>query len=299
MYNNNAQEIQPQSRRSVEEAFNASQLGMSRRWAPLTYNRSHLGQSVFRSAEGCFVTCANNYAWVDLATLKPPSSSAGAVLRSSFACLPCSSAFMGGGGQKKYSVWNYSRGGGVYGGCYTCPPRTDTIAEQDVMCQSPAGYGHPIGTPVNVTVIVGASDVGVSGSVPNVTVPSLRWPYIHHSSEVFFQCCNEDLECKLFTKLELDLNQASVGPGSAYAACKAQEQAIGWRRRRQLLQQQQQLSTGEEEGVQACWISQYNTKRGDNTCYDCPEGLCVCMFGRATTTTDACLCLGRLLNATE
>jgi hypothetical protein len=259
----------------VREAFNASQARVSRRWAPLGYNSTHVGQSVLRSVpEGCWLTCVNNYAWVDLVTGKPPLITAGSppLVQKRYACVPCVSALMGGSLKRPlYSVWNYSRGGGRFGGCYTCPRNTDTIEGRDQMCESPPGFGQPRGKAVNVTVVL-AGNTALVGGVPNVTVMSQRLPLIYPSDQVYFQCCNKDRQCRLFNKSDVDRNQASLSEGSAYAACTRQY-AIG--RRRALLQADNNNNGGDEEEaveMQECFTSQYNTRRGDNNCYNCPIG---------------------------
>lgn len=249
---------------SLKKVFDQSQLTWSRRWAPLSFNSSHLGQSVFKTLEGCFVTCINNYAWIDLTTGKPPLSSTTSntnfQLQKQFACLPCNLINTQSKPQAKFSVWNFSRGnGGRFGGCYTCPEYTDTIIESDIMCESNAGYGKPIGNPVNVTIVIPPSDTTMTSnfffftSIPRlivrgkkrnllqsiststttttsidnfnqqekmfVTVPSLRLPFIRPSTQSFFLCCGTDIPCRLFTKADLDRDQNSLGIGSAYDKC--------------------------------------------------------------------------------
>ena len=154
---------------------------------------------------------------------------------------------------------------GRYGACYTCPPNTDTVAERDVMCESLPGYGLPIGTPSLVTVAT-PSALAVEG-VPRVGVLSLRMPHIVPSTQDYFLCCGQDMQCRLFKKSELDLNQGTVGPGSYFEKCSSSSSlntsSIVARR---LLQQ------GDGGEIQRCFTSQYNPLRGDNTCYDCPPG---------------------------
>ena len=224
---------------------------MSRRWVPrAAYNASlHLGQSVFRSAEGCLVTCVNNYAWVDLRTGKPPTADGAVLLQKHFACLPCEV-------NKYYAVWNYSRPGGRYGACYPCPANTNTIAGRDVMCESIAGYGVPHGTARNVTVVMVTSDTKVE-----LTVPSVRMPFVRASTTAYFKCCANDTDCRIFNKYEIDTNQNSLNKDSAWDRCTRLSSEVP---RRRLLQ-----SGG---AIEACKVAQYNGARGDDTCYACPEG---------------------------
>jgi hypothetical protein len=224
-----------------------------RRWPPPTYNSSvHLGRSVFQSAEGCLVTCVNNFVWTGLSTNRNHSSR----LQPGMSCEPCPPGL--------YSVWNYSRGAqGRLGACYRCPPNTNTIAESDGMCESLPGFGQPIGTPTNITVATLASGMEVT----YVTVPSLRMPHIRPSNQVYFLCCGKDVPCRLFTRAELDVNQASLGPGSAYDRCTRQQRQTpgnATNRRRGLLQA--------DLVIEQCRTSQYNGARGDNNCYNCPQG---------------------------
>jgi len=312
---------------SLKEIFNQSQLTWSRRWAPLSFNQSHLGQSVFETTEGCFVTCINNYAWIDLITGKPPLLSSNYQLKTQLACLPCE--FLGGGGGQtdaNYSLWNYSRSSGRYGGCYTCPIHTDTIIQRDIMCESRIGYGNPIGNAVNVTIVFPSSDITIisnstsylnSGlkirrkrnllqlfdatTISNedspifstsmdifaqqdklfITVPSLRMPLIQPSTQTYFLCCGSDILCRIFTKAEIDRDQNSLGIGSAYQKCISTANGnniLTLMQNKTLLNTSTTLtrrlfqSATNDDVVQPCFTSQYNTERGDNTCYNCPQG---------------------------
>ena len=261
-----------------QQALNVSQLDVSRRWVPFNYNRS-ASDSVMTSDEGCLVACVNNFVWIDLKTGRFPLKRS---LMPSYACLPCASTFLRAPlvtpGTPLYSVYTYSSQTqtpavanpqqqtaiqgmqGKAGGCYTCPPNTDTIQSSDIMCQSPPGYGKPIGVPV-VVQIVSNSDLSVAGVV---TIQTMKTPIIKASSQEYFQCCGQDTRCKIFTRSELDKNQNIFGPNSFYTTCTNNRTgAIYGATSRRLM--------GDGDS-QKCYGAQFNTQRGDNTCFNCPEG---------------------------
>ena len=276
------------------DAFNLSQLSVSRRWAPSTNFSSG---AMMKSAEGCIVACINNFAWINMQTSKPAITTGSFMtsLQDHFACLPCESPFIKQGliGSSSetsssssqlhlYSIWNYTQAPmlsvvkgstlqlmqGMYGACYTCPPNTDTIAESDVMCESQPGHGKPKGIATTVTVVT-ASALEVTG-LPQINVPSIRsMPFIRPSNQDYFLCCGKDIPCRIFTKANLDLNQGSLGKGSYYDKCTniANNATSSSSNSRTLLQ----TSTNDQK-IEACYGSQYNVDRGDNTCYDCPPG---------------------------
>ena len=211
------------------------------------------------SPEGCLVACINNYVWIDTASGLFPQ---GNQLQGTWACVPCSSAFIT-ATPPLYSVWNCSGGqtpahasGALKemqskaGACFACPANTDTIASSDSMCEAIPGYGQPVGTPVTVSVSLGSLVAGLP-------VLSAITPLVVPSTVEYFSCCGNDQPCQIFSKMEMDLDQASFGPNSFYAACSRINVS-----RRRLLQ---------TEGLQACFAGQYNQERGNTICFSCPQ----------------------------
>lgn len=221
-----------------------------------------------RSDNGCMVVCVNNYVWIDVQTGRQAQ---GPRLSPSYACLPCASEYMQGQATDHsaiYSVWNFRRGSGRLGGCYSCPPNTNTIAESDVMCESIIGYGTPVGTPVNVSVMVDSSQKF------SVTVPSVRGPAFRPSTQTYYICCGANIPCRIFNSSQLDKTQVPLGEGSAYATCVKQNSVM---RNTSALSSSSSSSSPQRrllvsDSVQACYTGQYNHKRGDNACYSCPAG---------------------------
>ena len=281
------------------EALNASQLSRSRRWAP----NASLPSVRIHNRTGCMVTCVNNLAWIDLETGLPPSQQrrSGQELKAQHACLQCSSAFIrwplvDPSATPLYSVWNFTGGSfpavaqgnsgtaiqamrGLWGGCYTCPPNTNTIDGRDRMCESPPGYGKPVGAPKVVSVVVGGMK---GGSLPVVQLLSYRTPFIRPSSREYFLCCGADVQRQLFQKKDMDLDQAHFAPNTFYAQCISNVTGSKYGGVRRLLQQ--------EGAVEECWSGLYNAERGDNTCYSCPAGASTGYVMGMTTLSD-CKCL--------
>ena len=226
------------------------------------------------------MACVNNFVWIDTQTGLLP---AGTALSPQHVCIPCSSDFVRWPLQVPttplFSVWSFQGGlapviapghqgtpiqamQGKAGACYACPPNTDTIATSDVMCQSPPGFGKPVGTPTLVSIQMGG--VLTVGQTPIARVLSLRTPIIKPSSQDFFLCCGRDLQCRLFQKAEMDRNQAHFGPDSFYMQCTNNATGAIYGGGKRLLS-----ADGE---VQACYASQYNGERGNDVCNECPQG---------------------------
>ena len=267
------------------QALNASMLSTSRRWISTAWIQKGNNASVMVSAEGCVLACINNYVWIDTSTGFFPSK--GNLLQPSYACIPCTSEYIlqSTTSITLYSVWNASQatvGGGLNlksggttvlsqmqgkpGSCFTCPTNTDTIEDSDIPCQSPPGYGQPVGTPVTVAVNIGA---GVeTGTV--ISVPSVATPVINPSTSDYFLCCNKNMQCKTFTENYVDTNQASFCPNCFYSKC-IDENTLTVVFNSSTTTNKKLLSV--PSSIQACFTGQYNLDRGDTTCYACPLGL--------------------------
>ena len=283
----------------LQQELNVSLERATRRWV-LPHGSN---DSMLVSSEGCLVACVNNYVWIDTRTGRFPRSTK-SMLMPYHACIRCSSAFITQASQPQqqplYSVWNYQGARlalkgmdsalwdvqGFAGGCFACPPNTDTVEGTDIMyasshrfvvicrdlrcdtyrCQSMVGFGVPVGTPTYVTIVRG--DLSSSSILPTHRVPSMRTPLlIHPSNQEYFSCCGEDNLCKIFLKSTMDLDQAHFTAGSFYVSCTNNVTGAlytGSSSRRLL----QSSSTG----VQACFSGQYNDERGNDVCYSCPQG---------------------------
>ena len=287
-------------------ALNESQLARSRRW--LSHDNRSV-PSVFLSEEGCAVTCVNNYVWIDFSTGRPPADN---LLRPHYACVPCNSDFIrvpsGTTDQALYSVWNY-RGvmipqpnprdktsifaqmqkNNMTGGCYLCPPNTNTIPEVDIMCQTIPGFGISavMGVPVGVTtrsIEAKAITLETSETFQTVFYMSKRTPVVRVSDTVYFTCCGKnDQGCKVFEKKEIDRDQSILlGSGSFYGQCT--NNVTGARYARRLL---------EDEGIplEKCLVGQYNHLRGSTICFDCPLGASTVEPYHGVDARGKCKCL--------
>ncbi len=74
------------------------------------------------------------------------------------------------------------------------------------------------------------------------------------------------MQCKLFEKSVMDLDQGHFAPNSFYSKCTNNATGAVYTGKRQLLLDAQ-------PGIQACYASQYNEERGNDVCYECPQGL--------------------------
>jgi len=129
-------------------------------------------------------------------------------------------------------------------------------------CESPVGYGNPVGIAVVVTIVRGE----LGGAVlPRVKVPSVRTPVITPSSNEYFVCCGVDNLCKVFLKQDMDLDQAHFTPDSFYVKCVNNVTGATY-----TSASSRRLSSSQD--VQACYGGQYNNARGNTICYSCPEG---------------------------
>lgn len=289
-------------------ALNESQLDRSRRWP--SYNQSL--PSVFMSEEGCAVTCVNNYVWIDFSTGKPPQHTNN-ILKPHYACVPCNSDFvripLATTALPLYSVWNYSgvmvphpnpkdknsvfaqmQKNNMTGGCYLCPPNTNTIPEVDIMCQTIPGFGKSsvMGVPVGITtrsIEAKAITLETSEAFQTVFYMSKRTPVVSVSDTVYFTCCrNNDQACKVFEKKEIDKDQSILlGSGSFYGQCT--NNLTGARYARRLLEEKGEIP------LEKCLVGQYNHRRGGTVCFDCPLGASTVEPYHGVDAKGKCKCL--------
>jgi len=135
-----------------------------------------------------------------------------------------------------------------------------------------------VGVPVQVQVTTGTT---LQYKRPPLTILSSRLPFIPVSGGQFFWCCGDDVKCKLFMKSELDANQNDLRRGF-YSKCTNNASGAEYQLRR--------LMQAEEE-MQPCWAGQYNARRGDDTCFSCPNGASTPEPFTGTTARERCKCL--------
>lgn len=286
------------------KALNTSQLDRSRRWLKPSVGK--LASSVFVSGEGCVVTCVNNYAWIDFSTGLPPVPDKNHTLQARYVCIPCYCDYLG--GQSLYSVWNYSgvlvplsgslvnikalnlmQVSNLTGGCYACPPNTDTIPNVDTMCQAKPGFGikTQVGVEIEITTI-SSGDPVIGSGIPVINTmlyTSIRLPGLRPSNNQFFTCCGlKDTKCQIFEKRVLDADQTN--PARFNLLCKNNATGANYTRtgvRRLLLE--------EDQPLEQCMVGQYNHIRGGTTCFNCPNGASTIEPYNEITNRDKCACL--------
>lgn len=287
-------------RTQLWSALNTSQKDRSRRW--LNPSVAKLS-SVFVSDEGCVVACINNYVWIDFRTGLPPVPDTNHTLQAHYACIPCQCEYLG--NQPLYSVWNYAgvlvpletvvvalnlmQQQNLTGGCYACPPNTDTIPSIDIICQAIPGFGIKTqeGVEVGITTVIATRDTFGTGILTMNTIPytSLRMPRLRVSNNNFFTCCGlVDQKCQIFEKSVLDGDQNN--PTIFNLRCKNMATGANYTREagsRRLLET--------NSALEKCMVGQYNHIRGATTCFNCPSGASTIEPYHQITDRDQCACL--------
>ena len=296
------------------EALNASTIGFSRRWLPYPPD-GKLNASVFRSQEGCLVTCINNYAWIDFTTGLPPSfsvSSKNRELLPQYACIPCNSRFLGAAVGAYYSVWNQSKifvplppgqptlsplvqMQGQPGACHLCPPNTETISSVDEMCLAKPGYGLNAnnGVPVVLVTVTMKTDVQLSNRTLPVSsalkIMSLKTPAVDLSNVKYFKCCKDtDQLCKTFSNIQIDRDQNLLDANGAYPRCVDKSTGANYSKSASP-PQRRLLQTSEE--LQSCLSGQYNHIWGSTLCFSCPFGASTIEPYEGISSAEHCACL--------